>query len=396
MTDFVSDEISWANRLEQALQTLLLDNGFMDDLDVAGTTLRNTRNVGLLAPMSPSAQATILSGTLYSYSSAVQPLRRQRSHRLDASSRASGTSTAILEAPSQPSAVAQASEAFREFRLRLDRLLETEEDDDFEKEVQQLLHQGEHSPAMLEESICSTVALNDSLLSDFEFPAQGFQQRMFHQIQEEEALDEILSRELQAQFSGTGMPGNLDATLVVDDEQPPDSGQEMTPTHQSALDDTSATSDWSAAAGNATAQTIWSETMNSEMVATGYLPRARGDRAITAVLRRFASVDPELMEEAIERSVRRVLELSTTMSGVRHLSEVEIQSLPKISFRHPDASDEEDQCTICLDQFKDGDLLTSLPRCHHFFHSECIARWFHQSEHCPLCRGFAAPDACDT
>ena len=54
-------------------------------------------------------------------------------------------------------------------------------------------------------------------------------------------------------------------------------------------------------------------------------------------------------------------------------------------------SDEEevrrdDQCAVCLCEFKEGEELRLVPKCEHRFHSGCIDMWFHSHTTCPLCR----------
>ncbi|KAG7592222.1 Zinc finger RING-type [Arabidopsis thaliana x Arabidopsis arenosa] len=44
-----------------------------------------------------------------------------------------------------------------------------------------------------------------------------------------------------------------------------------------------------------------------------------------------------------------------------------------------------DKCTICLEEFKDGARVVTLP-CGHEFHDKCIVDWFATSHFCPLCR----------
>ncbi|CAN8312508.1 unnamed protein product [Cochlearia groenlandica] len=46
-----------------------------------------------------------------------------------------------------------------------------------------------------------------------------------------------------------------------------------------------------------------------------------------------------------------------------------------------------EKCTICLEEFNDGDRVVTLP-CGHDFHDddECIVKWFEISHVCPLCR----------
>ncbi|KAM3270099.1 putative RING-H2 finger protein ATL71 isoform X1 [Capsicum chacoense] len=46
---------------------------------------------------------------------------------------------------------------------------------------------------------------------------------------------------------------------------------------------------------------------------------------------------------------------------------------------------ENDECTICLDQFKIGDNLIHL-QCDHKFHSCCLVPWLENYAYCPCCR----------
>ncbi|CAL1375265.1 unnamed protein product [Linum trigynum] len=45
-----------------------------------------------------------------------------------------------------------------------------------------------------------------------------------------------------------------------------------------------------------------------------------------------------------------------------------------------------EECSICLDKFKDGDVCSSLLVCHHLYHKACFDPWLTQNPHCPLCR----------
>ncbi|WVZ74933.1 hypothetical protein U9M48_023047 [Paspalum notatum var. saurae] len=43
-------------------------------------------------------------------------------------------------------------------------------------------------------------------------------------------------------------------------------------------------------------------------------------------------------------------------------------------------------CTVCLGEFQDGELLRLLPKCGHAFHVHCIDTWLRAHVNCPLCR----------
>ncbi|KAA8522924.1 hypothetical protein F0562_009347 [Nyssa sinensis] len=48
------------------------------------------------------------------------------------------------------------------------------------------------------------------------------------------------------------------------------------------------------------------------------------------------------------------------------------------------ASDQE-ECAVCLEEFKAGETLVHLP-CAHRFHSRCLVPWLESNAHCPCCR----------
>lgn len=50
------------------------------------------------------------------------------------------------------------------------------------------------------------------------------------------------------------------------------------------------------------------------------------------------------------------------------------------------------KCLICLENFKMGDYLTTLP-CFHYFHETCIDTWLDVHVTCPLCKNQAIKKA---
>lgn len=108
-----------------------------------------------------------------------------------------------------------------------------------------------------------------------------------------------------------------------------------------------------------------------------------GETRLATVLRHLAG-DTASLDDSLVRSVQRVLQLGAVLSGQR-LSDEEIAALPKVRF---DGA-EEQNCAICLEAYRRGDLLTTL-RCSHFFHVDCLAGWLQRSSQCPLCRSSQA------
>ena len=64
----------------------------------------------------------------------------------------------------------------------------------------------------------------------------------------------------------------------------------------------------------------------------------------------------------------------------------------EISLGEPDICDQTlakplpDVCSICLEKRRCGQLVVTLPKCGHVFHSVCCRRWLKQSLGCPVCR----------
>lgn len=49
------------------------------------------------------------------------------------------------------------------------------------------------------------------------------------------------------------------------------------------------------------------------------------------------------------------------------------------------ASEEEEECAVCLEKYKAGETLVHLP-CTHRFHVKCLVPWLETNTHCPCCR----------
>lgn len=46
-----------------------------------------------------------------------------------------------------------------------------------------------------------------------------------------------------------------------------------------------------------------------------------------------------------------------------------------------------ERCSICMEEFVNGEVLSALPRCKHLYHGMCIERWLlTRSRTCPVCR----------
>lgn len=74
---------------------------------------------------------------------------------------------------------------------------------------------------------------------------------------------------------------------------------------------------------------------------------------------------------------KEVFGLKKTLVGSRRF-----MSWAKLGWK---GSEEQEECAICLENFKNGQTLVHLP-CTHRFHSRCLVPWLHTNAHCPCCR----------
>ncbi|VVU95090.1 Ring finger domain [seawater metagenome] len=44
------------------------------------------------------------------------------------------------------------------------------------------------------------------------------------------------------------------------------------------------------------------------------------------------------------------------------------------------------KCSICCQNFKEGEYKRNLPLCNHVFHKKCIDKWLKNKKECPICR----------
>nr|GLL41609.1 E3 ubiquitin-protein ligase At4g11680-like [Ipomoea trifida] len=67
------------------------------------------------------------------------------------------------------------------------------------------------------------------------------------------------------------------------------------------------------------------------------------------------------------------------------MSQQEISML-KTERLSDDADEDGECCSICLDGFMRGMVITKLSLCSHRFHHACIGQWLHKNPTCPICR----------
>lgn len=85
-----------------------------------------------------------------------------------------------------------------------------------------------------------------------------------------------------------------------------------------------------------------------------------------------------------------VVEISTSS----RMCKDDLENLP--SFNYTKASSvavDDDDCAVCLDNYKVGDKCRLLPVCNHKFHAHCVDLWLLSTPLCPICRTPTTPAA---
>ncbi|KAK8940636.1 RING-H2 finger protein ATL52 [Platanthera zijinensis] len=77
------------------------------------------------------------------------------------------------------------------------------------------------------------------------------------------------------------------------------------------------------------------------------------------------------------------------------LDEGTISSIASLLYRSGDGVVDGRDCSVCLGEFRDGELVRLLPKCKHAFHLPCIDRWLRSHVSCPLCRAPIVPLSAD-
>ncbi|URE44325.1 RING-H2 finger protein [Musa troglodytarum] len=76
------------------------------------------------------------------------------------------------------------------------------------------------------------------------------------------------------------------------------------------------------------------------------------------------------------------------------LDQAAISSYPKFPFSA--ASGGDTACSICLCEYREGEMLRMIPDCRHYFHLLCIDVWLRLNASCPVCRTSPLPTPVST
>ena len=75
-------------------------------------------------------------------------------------------------------------------------------------------------------------------------------------------------------------------------------------------------------------------------------------------------------------------ELGDYFKSCREINE-KVSKSEKIKVNDPILNEE---CLICMDKYKLGELKRKIPKCSHCFHKKCVDKWLKKKASCPICR----------
>lgn len=70
-----------------------------------------------------------------------------------------------------------------------------------------------------------------------------------------------------------------------------------------------------------------------------------------------------------------------------------INSISVCKYKKGEGLIEGTECSVCLNEFQEGETLRLLPKCNHAFHIPCIDTWLSSHTNCPLCRAIIVTDS---
>lgn len=85
---------------------------------------------------------------------------------------------------------------------------------------------------------------------------------------------------------------------------------------------------------------------------------------------------------------RNVADLDRTIERSRcGLDPFAVAAIPTMDYSSEAFHSKDDaQCSICLGEYSDKEILRIMPTCQHNFHLECIDVWLQKQTTCPICR----------
>lgn len=90
---------------------------------------------------------------------------------------------------------------------------------------------------------------------------------------------------------------------------------------------------------------------------------------------------------AVDRGSEIDIEQPVQRTITNGLEPAVVAAIPTMKFHHDAFSSWEDaQCSICLGEYQEKEVLRIMPKCGHNFHLSCIDIWLTKQSTCPVCR----------
>ncbi len=128
---------------------------------------------------------------------------------------------------------------------------------------------------------------------------------------------------------------------------------------------------------------------------SGYHSVANYRNELIIIFAYFNNLDHEILTNLENRQTEINSQLMKLMiKNINYLElfgNIYLKKLPIIKYQGVDkhknnrGAVRENECPICLNEFKKGDKLKKLP-CGHLFHQTCISEWFQRKMICPNCK----------
>ncbi|KAH7198585.1 uncharacterized protein B0J16DRAFT_41670 [Fusarium flagelliforme] len=96
--------------------------------------------------------------------------------------------------------------------------------------------------------------------------------------------------------------------------------------------------------------------------------------------------DAVYSQEALDRIITSLMEANPQSNAAPPATEEALRNLERKPVDKQMLGPEgKAECTICIDEMKEGDMAAFLP-CSHWFHEECVTLWLKEHNTCPICR----------
>jgi hypothetical protein len=96
--------------------------------------------------------------------------------------------------------------------------------------------------------------------------------------------------------------------------------------------------------------------------------------------------DAVYSQEALDRIITSLTEANPQANAAPPASDKALKNLDRREVTKETLGEESSiECSICIDDLKEGDTAVFLP-CKHWFHEECVVLWLKEHNTCPICR----------